>query len=206
MKQPVGVILAGGLARRMGGGDKGLHDLAGMPVLSHVIERIAPQVAALALNANGDPKRFAEFGLPVLPDPLPDHPGPLAGLLAGLDWAAGRGAETLVTVPSDTPFLPCDLVPRLLLAAEGAASGVAIAATDGPEGPRPHPVCGLWPVGLRAPLRVWLAEGKARVGQWAEERAAAEAVFPAEEPDPFFNLNTPEDLAQARRLLEAGRE
>jgi len=204
MKQPVGVILAGGLSQRMGGGDKGLRDLTGVPVLSHVIDRIAPQVAALALNANGDPARLSRFGLPVLPDPLPGYPGPLAGILAGLDWASERGADTLVTVPSDTPFLPCDLVPRLLLAAEGSAAGVAIAASGDPGAPSRHPVCGLWPVALRAILRQWLADGHARVGAWAAAQGAAEARFPPQDPDPFFNLNTPADLAEARRLLERG--
>ena len=133
MRAPLGVILAGGRATRMGGGDKGLLQLGGATLLDHVIDRLSPQVAELALNANGDPARFAAYGLPVLADNISEFPGPLAGVLAGLDWAAARGAEAIVTAAADTPFFPCDLVPQLLLASEGRQHQLALAATPDPE-------------------------------------------------------------------------
>ncbi|SFO89396.1 molybdenum cofactor guanylyltransferase MobA [Tranquillimonas alkanivorans] len=200
---PLGVILAGGQARRMGGGDKGLLPLAGRPILSHVIDRLSPQVGGLALNANGDPARFARFGLPVLPDSVEGFPGPLAGVLAGLEWAAGQGATHIVTAAADTPFFPCDLVPRLTLAAEEAGTPIALAATPDPErGQVRHPTFGLWPVALRDDLRAALAEGLRKVVLWTDPHGAAEAVFPVERLDPFFNVNTPEDLAKAEALAE----
>ncbi|SDF30307.1 molybdenum cofactor guanylyltransferase MobA [Limimaricola pyoseonensis] len=192
IEAPPGMILAGGLSRRMGGGDKGLLPLGGRPLLAHVIARVAPQVPRLALNANGAAARFAGFGLPVRPDPLPGHPGPLAGVLAALDWAAETGAPWVLTVPADTPWLPGDLVPRLILASE-SADGLALAESDG----RVHPVCGLWPVRLRDPLRAALADGTRRIGDWAQAQGAALARFPAGTPEPFANINTPADLAAA---------
>lgn len=202
MKAPVGLILAGGGARRMGGADKALLPLAGRPLLAHVADRFTPQVAACALGANGDPARFAAFGLPVLPDPPPGDQGPLAGVLAGLDWAAGQGAETLVTVAVDTPFLPQDLVPRLLLATEDMAAPVAIAtAPDGHE-LRRHPACALWPVALREDLRAALRQGTRRLGAWAAEMGAREAFFPDGEAA-FFNLNRPEDIQRAEVMRAA---
>ena len=180
----------------MGGGDKGLLEIGGKTMLSMVIARFAPQVGALALNANGDPARFARFGLPVLPDGIAGHPGPLAGVLAGLDWAASQGTETIVTVAADTPFFPCDLVPRLLLAAEGMAPPLALARTaDGLQ-----PTFGLWPVALREDLRAWLESGERKVRRWAERHGARSALF--EGPgDPFFNVNAPGDLARATEML-----
>lgn len=196
MRQPVGIILAGGRATRMGGGDKGLLPLGGGTILGHVIERLAPQVAGLALNANGDPARFAGFGLPVLPDPVAGFAGPLAGVLAGLDWAAGEGAETIVTVAADTPFFPCDLVPRLLLAAEGMERPLALAAT--PDGRQP--TCGLWPVALRDNLRQALGDGVRKVVMWTDRHGGREARF--DEPgEPFFNVNTPQDLKRAQAMM-----
>ena len=196
MKQPLGVILAGGLARRMGGGDKGLLALAGQPLLTHVIDRLEPQVAGLALNANGDPARFADYPYPVVADSIDGFAGPLAGVLAGLDWAAGQGAETIVTAAADTPFFPCDLVPRLLLAAEDMAHPLALATTEGGR----HPTFGLWPVALRDDLRAALAGGLRKVVQWTDAHGGREAAFPSEGFDPFFNVNTPEDLARAEDL------
>lgn len=187
-----GVVLAGGRARRMGGGDKGLLPLAGRPVLAHVLARLAPQVWPIAINANGDPARFAAFDLPVLPDTVPGQPGPLAGLLAGMDWAAGLGADHLVTVAADTPFLPPDLVVRL-----HAAGRFALAASDPGDGMRVHPVCGLWPVALRDPLRAALKAGQRRVLGWALDHGAVSVAFASDPVDPFFNLNTPGDLALA---------
>ena len=207
MSAPLGVILAGGQATRMGGGDKALLPLGEETILDHVIDRLTPQVAGLALNANGDPARFASYGLPVLPDSVAGHPGPLAGVLAGLDWAAGHGAGTIVTVAADTPFFPCDLVPRLLHAAEGMAQPLVLAATPRGEGGGTrsmtaglirHPTFGLWPVGLRDDLRAVLHDGLRKVVLWTERHDGREAVFD-DAGDPFFNVNTPEDLAEARR-------
>lgn len=195
MTAPLGVILAGGRATRMGGGDKGLLSLAGRPILTHVVERLSPQVADLALNANGDPARFGGFGLPVLPDSLPDRPGPLAGVLAGLDWAAGQGADAIVTAAADTPFFPADLVPRLLLAAEGMEAPLALAASETGR----QPTFGLWPVALRDDLRAALTGGLRKIVQWTDQHGGRLATFPGAEPDPFFNINTPDDLAQAER-------
>lgn len=188
------VILAGGLARRMGGGDKGLRPFGSGTVLSAVLARLAPQAAPVALNANGDPARFATLGLPVLPDPVPGHPGPLAGLLAAMDWAGGLGAEAVLTVPGDAPFLPRDLAARLR-----AAGAPSVAASGG----RTHPVAGLWPVRLAPLLREGLAQGLRRVEAFAQAQGAVRAEFDPEPggPDPFLNLNTPEDLEAARRWL-----
>ncbi|WP_099913497.1 molybdenum cofactor guanylyltransferase MobA [Puniceibacterium antarcticum] len=202
MKQPLGVILAGGQARRMGGGDKGLLMLGGQSLLAHVIARAEPQVAALALNANGDPARFGDFDLPVLPDSVAGYPGPLAGVLAGLDWAAERGGGTIVTMAADTPFFPCDLVPRLLLSSEGMDVPLVLAATPDPErGQVRHPTFGLWPVALRDDLRAALADGVRKVVQWTDRHQGREALFAVDGFDPFFNVNTPEDLARAEALL-----
>ena len=197
MSAPLGVILAGGLARRMGGGDKGLLSLGGRTILSRVIDRLSPQVAGLALNANGDPARFAGYGLPVVADGIDGFVGPLAGVLAGLDWAAGEGADTIVTAAADTPFFPEDLAPRLLLAAEEAGTPIALVATAGR-----HPTFGLWPVALRDDLRAALEAGTRKVVAWTDRHGAATATFPDTPFDPFFNVNTPEDLARAEALLE----
>ena len=198
MRPPPAVILAGGAARRMGGGDKGRLPLGGGTILSSVIDRLAPQAGPLALNANDDPARFADLGLPVLPDPVADRPGPLAGVLAAMRWAAGLGAEAVVTAAADTPFLPCDLVPRLLLAAEGAP--IALAATPHPErGQVRHPVFGFWPVRLAPELEAALADGVRKVVIFAEAHGVADAMFPDE--DAFFNVNTPGDHARAREMV-----
>ncbi len=199
-----GVILAGGRATRMGGGDKGLHMLGNRPLLSHVIARLAPQCGPMAINANGDPARLSAFGLPVLPDPLPDFPGPLAGVLAGLDWAATLGAAAIVTAAADTPFLPTDLVASLTAAA--GPSGMALAASPDANGTlQRHPTFGLWPVALRHDLRAALAGGLRKITRWADAHQAGTAMFDAATPDPFFNVNTPEDLALAQRLLHPQR-
>ena len=200
MKQPAGIVLAGGQSRRMGGGDKGLLTLGGETLLACVIARLEPQVAEIALNANGDAARFAEFGLPVVADSMAEYPGPLAGVLAGMDWAAERGHSHIVTAAADTPFFPCDLVPRLLLAAENAP--IALAATPDPErGLARHPTFGLWPVDLRDDLRAALADGVRKVVAWTDKHGTAMAEFPATPFDPFFNVNTPDDMARAEGLL-----
>ncbi len=209
MQQPLGVILAGGRATRMGGGDKCLLELGSQSLLEHVIERIEPQVAGLAINANGAADRFGRFGLPVLPDSIGGHPGPLAGVLAGMDWAAEQGAETIVTVAADTPFFPCDLVPHLLLASEGQSAPLVLAATKGEaktkskskSGLIRHPTFGLWPVALRDDLRNALTQGLSKVVLWTDPNGGRLAEFPVSGFDPFFNINTPEDLAKAQELL-----
>ncbi len=202
MDQPLGVILAGGQARRMGGGDKGLLSLGRGTILSSVIDRFQPQVAELALNANGDSARFSNFGLPVVSDTIPGFQGPLAGVLAGLDWAADRGATHIVTAAADTPFPPPDLVLRLIRAAEAAAMPIALAATpDTERGTARHPTFGLWPVALRDDLRAALEREVRKVVAWTDTHGAAEAVFTTDPFDPFFNVNLPQDLDRARKIL-----
>ncbi len=207
MTRPLGVILAGGQATRMGGGDKSLLMLGGRALLAHVIDRLDPQVGALALNANGDPARFEGFGLPVVADSIAGYAGPLAGVLAGLDWAAGQGADTIVTAAADTPFFPHDLVSRLLAEGTGMAAPVVLAATRDPErdparGMSWHPTFGLWPVSLREALRVALQDGVRKVRQWSDAQGGRAALFPVAGGDPFFNINTPDDLIRAGVLLE----
>ena len=196
-----GVIIAGGRATRMGGGDKGLLLAGGQSLIGHVITRLRPQCGQLALNANGDAGRFADLGLPVLPDSIDGLPGPLAGVLAALDWAAGLGADAVLTAAADTPLLPPDLVRRLAQAAD--ASGCAIAASPDADGiPRRHPVIGLWRVDARGDLRAALAAGLRRQGEWAARQGAEVVIWPSQPIDPFFNVNTPADLARADALLD----
>jgi len=193
----VGVILAGGLARRLGGGDKAMRMVGGQTVLARLIGRLTPQVTRLILNANEDAARFAEYGLPVVGDDLPDRPGPLAGVLAGLDWAAQSAPDVrwVVTVPGDAPFLPEDLVARLR-AARGEAT-LACAASGG----RRHPVVTLWPVTLRHDLRRALVDEDLRkVGAYVGRNDPAVVEWPVEGVDPFFNVNTPADLVEADRI------
>jgi molybdopterin-guanine dinucleotide biosynthesis protein A len=185
----------------MGGGDKGRLLLGDRSILQHVIDRLEPQVAGLALNANGDPARFADLDLPILPDSLEGYPGPLAGVLAGLDWAAEQGAEAIVTAAADTPFFPCDLVPRLSLAAEDRQQRLALSASGEEQGKIwRQPTFGLWPVALREDLRAALQEGLRKVVLWTDKHDAGQAIFLHNGLDPFFNVNTPEDLEEARRL------
>jgi len=205
MQAPLGVILAGGLATRMGGGDKGLLILDGQTLLSRVIDRLQPQVAGLAINANGDAARFDGFGLPVLADSIDGFAGPLAGVLAGLDWAASQGADHIVTAAADTPFFPADLVPRLLLASEQSGAEMALAASPHPtRGMLRQPTFGLWPVALRDDLRAALADGVRKVVIWTDRHGAALAPFAVEGFDPFFNVNTPEDMNVAETLISGG--
>lgn len=208
MTRPLGVILAGGLATRMGGGDKCLLPLGGQTILDRVIARLHPQVAGLALNANGDPQRFAGAGLPVVADSVEGFAGPLAGVLAGMDWAAEHGAEVIVTAAADTPFFPADLVARLQAAAEGQRHPLVLAATkrEGEDtrsmskgGHVRHPTFGLWPVALRDDLRAALADGVKKVVLWTDAHGGREALFPEEAA--FFNVNTPDDLARAEAML-----
>ncbi|MBB3773011.1 molybdopterin-guanine dinucleotide biosynthesis protein A [Angulomicrobium tetraedrale] len=197
--KPVGLILAGGLSRRMGGGDKTLRPLGGATVLARIQHRIGPQVDALLLNANGPAARFG-LDLPLVPDGLPDTPGPLAGILAGLDHVAAHmpQARHLLTVPADCPFLPVDLVAQL--AAAAGENGMACAASGG----RAHGVIGLWNIAARGALRQLLvAEGLRRVDAWLARAEAVAVDWPVVPYDPFINLNTPEDFAAAEQILQA---
>jgi molybdenum cofactor guanylyltransferase len=206
MEQVAGVVLAGGLSRRMGGGDKGLRELGGKPMLSHVIARLKAQASPVALNANGDPSRFEAFGLPVISDATADFAGPLAGVLAGLRWAAAAAPEArfIVTAACDTPFLPRNLVEALLAASGGRYPFIAVAASGG----QVQPVAGLWPVALADELAASLQSGARKAQQWVERHPHVIVEFPFAEgggvlADPFFNANTPEDLAEAERTLAA---
>ncbi|QCO55310.1 molybdenum cofactor guanylyltransferase MobA [Pseudorhodobacter turbinis] len=192
------IILAGGKATRMGGGDKGLLLLAGRPLLSHVIARLAPQCAPIAINANGDPARFEAFGLPVLGDPLPDNLGPLAGILAGMDWAATLGAPAVISAAADTPFFPSQLATQLQQNA--GPRGLCLAASRAGERTYLQPTFGLWPTALRHDLRHALEGGLRKVRLWAANHEAGTATFAALPFDPFFNINTPEDLEKAAAL------
>lgn len=200
-----GIILAGGQSRRMGGGDKPLLSLGKARLIDHVAARLKPQVATLALNANGDPARFAAMGLPVIEDTVPGHAGPLAGILAGLEWAAKQtGCLWLMSAAGDTPFFPDGLVERLAAATRDRPGAIAVASSDG----RWHPTFALWPLGLRDALRRFLVdEDNRRVSDFMERQGHVEVEFPMiaagnQKIDPFFNVNTPDDLAAAERLLQ----
>ncbi|MEP4980298.1 molybdenum cofactor guanylyltransferase MobA [Ascidiaceihabitans sp.] len=200
MTRPVGIILAGGQATRMGGGDKGMLALGEKTLLQHVIDRLGRQVDGLALNANGAPSRFAPYDLPVIADSIDGFAGPLAGVLAGMDYAATQGADTVVTAAADTPFFPTDLVACLQAAAQGMAHPLALAATPHPDRNKlRHPTFGLWPVALRDDLRAALNAGTRKVVQWTDSHNGRLAMFPSE--DAFFNVNTPDDLAKAQAML-----
>jgi len=200
-----GVILAGGQSRRMGGGDKSLRILGGETLLARVIARARPQVRALALNANGDPARFAAFHLPVIADAVPDFAGPLAGVLSGLEWAHlnAPGLDWVASFATDAPFFPRDLVSRLLRAIGREKADLACAASGG----RTHPVFGLWPLRLAADLRrAVVDEGIRKVEDWTGRFDVAVVEFPVAPFDPFFNANRPEDLAEAETLLKAAAQ
>ncbi|OYU49642.1 MAG: molybdenum cofactor guanylyltransferase MobA [Rhizobiales bacterium PAR1] len=191
------VILAGGKATRMGGGDKPLKTIAGETILSRVIARVAHPGLPLVLNANADPDRFAAFHLPVVADAMSDYPGPLAGILAGLDWATAQTSATdILSVPGDCPFIPNDLAERLEAARKTARMPLACAGSGGWT----HPVIGLWPVSIREDLRAALAEGERKIDRFTARYGCATAEWPVQNHDPFFNVNTPEELAEAERL------
>ncbi|WP_315750190.1 MULTISPECIES: molybdenum cofactor guanylyltransferase MobA [unclassified Bradyrhizobium] len=194
-----GVLLAGGRAQRMGGGDKPLRMVDGRTILERVIARLAPQCSRLILNANGDPARFAGNGLPVVPDGVAGFPGPLAGILAGLDWVAAHMPEArwMLSAAGDCPFLPRDLVARLATARAAEQAKLALAASGG----QIHPVIGLWPVGLREDLRHALVpEDIRKVTRFTARYKVATVSWPTVPLDPFFNANTAVDLAEAERL------
>lgn len=192
------VILAGGRATRMGGGDKPLKRLGDRAILDHVIGRLAAPPGSLVLNANEDPGRFAGYNLPVIPDALPDYPGPLAGILAALDWAAGQlGITDILSVPGDCPFIPKDLASRLLTGRAGAGTTFACAASGGWT----HPVIGLWPTDCRDDLRNALMAGERKIDRFTGRYGCTAVEWPIEGYDPFFNVNTPDELLQAEALL-----
>jgi molybdenum cofactor guanylyltransferase len=197
----LGLVLAGGLASRMGGGDKALIVIGGAAILDRVLGLLRPACAEIVLNANGDPARFARYGLPVIPDSVPDFAGPLAGILAGLDWAAANRPDLawVASVPGDCPFLPDDLIIRLHEVRRNAGLPLACARS----GDWRHPVVGLWPVALREDLRHALVEESLRkIEAWTARHGVAIAHWPAKPVDPFFNVNTPEDTAEAERLAQ----
>jgi len=199
----VGVVLSGGRSCRMGGGDKCLLKLGGESVLDHILDRLRPQVIEIIINANGDPSRFAEFGLPVIADSIAGLAGPLAGVHAGLEWvkAHANGVRSVATVASDTPFFPSDLVRRFLSALEDEPALAVAASREGV-----HPVVGLWPVAIAPKIEEALGRGMRKAGAFTKDHGAIEVFF---EPtrigegyvDPFFNINRPEDLAHANDLL-----
>ena len=197
--KPLGLILAGGLARRMGGGDKGMIKIGGQTILERVLERLTPQCSRIVINANGDPSRFAFTGLPVVPDDIPDFAGPLAGILAGLDWAAVNAPHTeyVASAPGDCPFLPRNLFQRLEDARASESKPLACAKS----GDWRHPVVGLWPVKLREDLRhALMEENLHKIEIWTARHGVAIAEWPDQPTDPFFNVNTPEDAARASEL------
>jgi molybdopterin-guanine dinucleotide biosynthesis protein A len=205
-RHAVGIILAGGKSSRMGGGDKCLLPLGGRTILAHVIERLKPQVSGLIISANGDPARFSAFGLPVVADRLEGYPGPLAGILAGLEWLRTNRPESrfAITAAGDTPFLPLDLVDRLSsVTGEGEPSLAVARSAEGM-----HPVFGLWPVTLAPDLEASLMAGQRKVSEWVTKHQAREVMFPpvkidGRTIDPFFNVNRPDELDAAEAFLQA---
>ena len=199
MPPTLGLVLAGGLARRMGGGDKPLRTVGGITILDRVLSRLRLQCASVIINANGNPARFASTGLPVVADDVPDFAGPLAGILAGLDWAAAHAPDvaTIVSAPGDCPFLPRDLVARLHQARQAENLPLACARS----GEWRHPVVALWPVALRGDLRQAVTkEGLRKIEMWTARHGVALADWPVSPVDPFYNVNTPQDAAEADRI------
>lgn len=204
-KPIVGVLLAGGLARRMGGGDKPLRELGGKPIIDHVIDRVAPQVHRLILNANGDPTRFKKYKLPIVPDVIEGHQGPLAGILTALDWAAENvpEAEYVISFATDAPFVPRDLVARLMVPVIIGDAPLSCAIT----GDRTHPVFGVWPVALREKLRkAMVDEDMRKIDAWTDQIGIVHVPFETDPFDPFFNVNRPENLDEAEKLLAAEKD
>lgn len=200
----VGVLLAGGLARRMGGGDKPLRTLGGHPILDYVVARARTQVADLLLNVNGDAARFASYGLPMAGDVIDGYAGPLAGILTGMEWARDRHPEArwIASFATDAPFIPADLVPRLRAAIDAEGADIACAMS----GARTHPVFAVWPVALADELRAAMVdEDMRKIDAWSARYKTVEVDFPTLPYDPFFNINKPDNLAEAEALIADGR-
>ena len=201
MAKVAGVILAGGMSSRMGGGDKSLKKIGQQTILQTVIDRIQPQVATLALNTNNDPAQYSAYELPVISDRFEHRLGPLAGILSGMAWAQEKGFPFIVTVAGDSPFFPLNLVAQLTLNQVQNESSIVLAGTrDDKGGIRRHPTFGLWSVDLRKDLQASLLEGVRKIVLWTERHNSSEALFPSDHCDPFFNINTPEDLIMAQHL------
>lgn len=195
-----GLVLAGGLARRMGGGQKALRDLCGKPLLDHVLDRLSPQVSRIAINANTDHHLYAPYGLKILPDTLPGHLGPLAGVLSGLRWAETEGVSHIVSVAGDTPFFPLDLVARLQDALNDSQPIALAASPDPARGLSRHPTFGIWPTALADDLEAALKDGLRKIVAWTDHHGCATVPFEAPGFDPFFNVNAPADIDQATKL------
>ena len=204
-----GIILAGGLSRRMGGGDKGLITLDNKTIIGRVIDKILPQVSNLAININGDHSRFSKFPYPLIPDSIDGFAGPLAGVLVGMDWAFQNGSEFIVTVAADSPFIPDDLVEKLFFLTQNKKNDITIASAQDPMTGKimRHPTFGLWSVKLREDLRGELLNGSRKIITWAERHKLDYVKFKIEDPreDPFFNINTPQDLYDAKERLSRGQ-
>ena len=200
-----GIILAGGMSRRMGGGDKTLLNVGGKPLIVHALERLQSQTGRIAISSNCNPERFARFSLPVIRDSIMGRVGPLAGVLTGMDWAAEQGCKAVVSVAGDTPFFPPDLTDRLVEAAELSDVPIMIAASRNSDNELVrHPTFGLWPVDLRDDLMKALSDGTRKVVAWAEKHGIESVEFERGSVDPFFNINIREDLEFARELLARG--
>ena len=200
-----GVILAGGMSRRMGGGDKTQLNVGGKPLIAHALEKLRWQTRRIAINSNGDPESFARYSVPVINDSIEERAGPLAGVLAGMEWASAKGCEAVVSVAGDTPFFPQDLMDRLVEAARLSELPIMIAASRNSEGePVRHPTFGYWPVSLREDLKRALSDGVRKVVAWADKHGIESVEFERGRVDPFFNINTREDLEFARKVLAQG--
>jgi len=201
-----GVILAGGKSTRMGGGDKALKQLGNKALLCTVIERLQPQVSALVLNSNNNPKHYSDFGIPIIADIVSGQLGPLAGVLSGMQWAQKQGCKWIATVAADTPYFPENLVAELLKVQEQSKSEIVLASTQNLSGQlKTHPTFGIWSVELKENLQNNLQNGVRKIVLWTQQRNCSKAIFTGYEFDPFFNINTPEDLRQAENLMVSTR-
>ena len=203
-----GIILAGGLSRRMGGGDKGLLMLGETSIIERVIDKILPQVGSLAININGDSSRFPDYKLPIIPDSIKGYLGPLSGILAGMEWAFKNGNRYIATVAADTPFLPDDFIKRLhaLVKSKNLNIGIAASRILSTDDVFMHPTFGIWEVGLKDDLRNALANDTRKIMFWAKKFKLDYYYFDTSDKlsDPFFNINTPDDLEEAKYRLKKG--
>ena len=203
-----GIILAGGLSRRMGGGDKGLLMLGKTSIIERVIDKVSPQVGSLAININGDSSRFPDYKLPIIPDSIKGYLGPLSGILAGMEWAFKNGNRYIATVAADTPFLPDDFIKRLhaMVKSKNLNIGIAASRILSTDDVFMHPTFGIWEVGLKDDLRNGLANDTRKIMSWAKKFKCDYCYFDInnEIADPFFNINTPDDLEKAKYRLKKG--